>query len=322
MDRPLFPNLYCPFAAAVNRHVELVDRQTVLWASQFNLVPNDHAYRRLEATQLGWLAARTHPDAPLEELQLVADWCAWLFVRDDYCDEPGIGRQPERFTALHNDLLRLLQGAPCAVDAAPLARSLCDLRDRTRAKASAVWMDRFSQHVATFFAAGAWEATNRARGITPDVTNYINMRPHTSGMYAFVELSAMAERIDLPPAVRAHPTLERLTFLATIVACWMNDLVSFGKELQQGDVHNLVLTLRYKYHLTLQEAVERAAALHDAEVRAFIDLEQRLPVFGVALDARVQQYISLLRSMMRGNLDWSYTTGRYVLMQDVGLLAT
>ena len=317
MDQPVLPELYCPFAAAVNRHVEQVDRQTVLWVRQFNLLPNDHAYRRLEATRLGWLAGRTHPDAPLEELQIVADWCAWLFVRDDYCDESGIGWQPERFTALHDDLLSLLQGAPLAQDAAPLARSLCDLRDRTRAKASADWMRRFSEHVADFFAAGAWEATNRAQGITPDVTTYITMRPYTSGMYAFVELSAIAERIDLPPAVRTHPTVKHLTFLATIAACWMNDLVSFGKELQQDDVHNLVLTLRHKYHLTLQEAIERAAALHDVQVRAFIDLEQRLPVFGPVLDAHLRQYVDVLRSTIRGNMDWSYTTARYGLMQEV-----
>jgi 5-epi-alpha-selinene synthase len=317
MDHLLLPDLYCPFPAAVNRHVEIVDRQTVQWARQFNLAPNNAAYRRLEATRLGWLAARTHPDAPLEELQLVADWCAWLFVRDDYCDESGVGRQPERFTALHDDFLRLLKGAPLAADAAPLLRSLCDLRDRTRAKASVASMRRLIEHIADFFAAGAWEATNRAEGVTPDVTTYINMRPHTSGMYAFIELSAIVERIDLPLAVRTHPTVERLTFLATIVACWMNDLISFRKELRQGDVHNLVLTLRHKYHLSLDEAIERAAALHDAQVRAFIDLEQRLPVFEPALDARLRQYVAVLRSTIRGNLDWSKGTARYVPLQDV-----
>ncbi len=314
----MLPDLYCPFAAAVNRHVELVDRQTAQWARQFNLLPNDDAYRRLEATRLGWLASRTHPDAPLPELQIVADWCAWLFVRDDYCDESGIGRRPERFKALHDDFLRLLQGAPLGRDAAPLARSLCDLRDRTAAMASPTRMLRLTQHVENFFDAGAWEAQNRFKGITPDVTTYIKMRPHTSGMYAFIELSTIVERIDLPPAVRAHPTVERLTFLATIVACWMNDLISFGKELKQGDVHNLVLTLRHKYDLSLQEAVERAAALHDAQVRAFIDLEQRLPVFGPAQDARLRQYVGVLRSTMRGNLDWSYMTGRYVLLREAG----
>ena len=317
MDQPALPDLYCPFPASVNRHVEFVERDTVLWARRFNLLPNEVAYRRVEATQLGWLAARTHPRAPLEELQLVADWCVWLFVRDDFCDESGLGRKPERFRALHSDLLHLLQGAPLPRHATPLARSLCDLRDRTLAKTSPVWMRHFTDHVATFFDAGAWEATNRAQSITPDVATYINRRPHTSGMHAFIELSAIAEGIDLPHAVRTHPTVQGLASLATIVACWMNDLVSYRKEIQQGDVHNLILTLRHKYKLTLREAVERAAALHDAQVRAFIDLEQRLPVFGPTVDADLQQYVAMLRAIMRGNLDWSIATARYSLLREV-----
>ncbi len=322
MDQSMLPDLYCPFPTSVNRHVEFVERDAVLWARRFNLLPSEVAYRRLEASRLGWLAARTHPNAPLEELQLVADWCVWLFVRDDFCDESGIGRKPERFTSLHNDLLHLLQGAPLPRHATPLARSLCDLRDRTLAKTSPGWMRRFSDHVETFFDAGAWEATNRAQGITPEVATYIEKRPHTSGMYAFIELSALAEGINLPHVVRTHATVERLVSLATIVACWLNDLVSYGKEIQRGDVHNLILTLRHKYKLSLREAVERAAALHDAQVRAFIDLEQRLPVFGPVSDAHLQQFVTMLRSIMRGHLEWSRANARYALPKEVRACTT
>ena len=315
MEQPVLPALFCPFPPAVNLHANVVGRQSMTWARQFALLPDEESYQRLEATRLGWLAARTHPGAQLEELQLISDWCAWLFVRDDYCDESGLGRQPQQFKSLHDALLAILQGATPSEHDMSLAQSLGDLRERTRTKVSAAWMRRFIEHVAAFFAGGAWEASNRAHGITPDVTTYIKMRPFTSGMYAFIELNEVIERIDLPSAIRRHPAVERLTSLANIIACWMNDLISFGKELRQGDVHNLVLALQHHYHLTLQQAVDRAAALHDTEMRTFLKAQQELPSFGAVDDARLQRHVQALCSNIRGNLDWSYSTGRYLLQE-------
>jgi hypothetical protein len=53
-------------------------------------------------------------------------------------------------------------------------------------------------------------------------------------------------------------------------------------------------------------------ALHDAQVRAFIDLEFNVPVFGAVIDHDLQRYIGILRSWMRGNLDWAISSGRYL----------
>jgi 5-epi-alpha-selinene synthase len=74
---------------------------------------------------------------------------------------------------------------------------------------------------------------------------------------------------------------------------------------------NLVFILQNTYDLSLQTAVDRAAAIHDAEVRAFEIMEAQLPACGLMVDADVQRYIDGLRSWMRGNLDWSLTCGRY-----------
>jgi 5-epi-alpha-selinene synthase len=99
--------------------------------------------------------------------------------------------------------------------------------------------------------------------------------------------------------------------MANNVVCWSNDIISLDKEMKRGDVHNLVLALRCEHQLVLQEAIDHAGELHDAEVRAFIDLEPRLPSFGAAVDAELARYVVILRSWMRGNLDWSHASGRY-----------
>jgi 5-epi-alpha-selinene synthase len=138
------------------------------------------------------------------------------------------------------------------------------------------------------------------------------MRPFTGGLYTYITLLEVTDQIILPPSVLAHPVVRRLTEMAATIVCWINDLISLGKELRQGDIHNLVLILQHQYELSLQAAIYRAVALHDAQVRAFLDQEMELPAFGPEVDAALARYISSLHCWMRGSLDWSYTSGRYL----------
>lgn len=313
MEQFVVPELYCPFPPALNQHAETVDQQSIEWALRFNLLSEECTLKRVRATRIGWLIARAYTGTPLLELQLLCDWTTWLFLQDDQCDELGVGKDPVSLAAMHSRSLAVLRGAPLVAADRPLTHALADLRQRMRQLGDDAWMQRF---VATFensLSASVWEATNRANGVTPDVSTYIKMRAFTGGLYTLIELIEITEQLHLPPEVRKHPVIKRLTRMASNVVCWANDIMSLAKEIKQGDVHNLVLTLRHKHHLTLQEALDRATALHDAEVRAFIDLELRLPSFGTAVDEDVLRYVSILRGWMRGNLDWSYASQRYMM---------
>lgn len=311
MNSLTLPTLFCPFPSAVNRHADAVHQDTLAWAKHFNLITTTAAYQRFSAAQFGWLAARAYPDALREELQIVSDWNTWLFMLDDQCDEGGIGKQPDQLAQLFASFVVLLQGGDDSVSKIPLAQALVNLRQRLSQKATAAWMLRFIASTQDYFAACHWEATNRAHRIVPDVASYIAMRPLSGGLNTDVDLIDITERINLPPEVRTHPTIQALTLMANNVVCWSNDIFSLEKEMQRGDVHNLVLVLRHADHLTLQEAIDRAAAMHDAEVRAFIELAAMLPSFDPAINADLSRYVSILRSWMRGNLDWSHATGRY-----------
>ncbi len=309
------PTLYCPFLPATNRHAALVDQRTRTWAQQWQLIVSDADMRRLHAMELGWLAARTHPDATLPALQLVTDWCVWLFIHDDVCDEVGLGHHPGQLAVLHTDFLAILTGDCTRTQPEPLAAALSDLWQRTAAIASPSWIRRFTRNMEDFLQAGVWEATNRSLGQRPNLETYLQMRPFTSGMYTYINLIEVIDGITLPSAVHDHVAVQRLVRLATNAACWVNDILSVAKELKQGDVHNLVLALQHRHRLTLQEALDRAGAIHDMEVRAFIDAVSGMPVFGESADALLRQYVGVLRSYMRGNLDWSYRTGRYALAE-------
>jgi 5-epi-alpha-selinene synthase len=310
MNQINFPKLYCPFPAAVNRHAESVNQHTLTWVKRFKLVPNENEFDRLVASKFGWLAARAYPNAPLQELEIVSDWNTWLFIRDDQCDESGIGKDPVLLTRLHDQLLEILTGRKPDNRDPALAHALHDLCERILNKASPEWMCRFVHSVIEYFESSVWEAQNRALGLIPDMETYMLMRPYTGGLYTDIELIDITENIHLPLHVRKHETVQRLALLTNNVVCWSNDIISFAKETRHNDVHNLVVILR-KHHLTLQEAIDQATELTNEEVRAFELLQDQLPSFSPAIDADLQRFVSVLRSWMRGNLDWAYDSGRY-----------
>jgi 5-epi-alpha-selinene synthase len=156
-----------------------------------------------------------------------------------------------------------------------------------------------------------WEATNRRQGQIPDAASYCAMRLFTSAVYPCLLLIELTEGLRLPPEVCDHPDVQRLAEMTNNVISWSNDIVSLEKERRQGDVHNLALVLSHERRLTLQAAVDRVGALHDAEVYAFIALTRRLPSFSPTVDADLQRYVSGMRFWMRANLDWSLDTVRY-----------
>jgi 5-epi-alpha-selinene synthase len=311
MEPIVYPSLSCPFPSAINPHAEQAQQATVAWARRFCLLQRDAAFQRLNRLQYGMLMARAYPCAPREALQIVTDWSTWLFLLDDQCDEAGIGQDPEQLMYLHTRLISVLRGEPADRDEGPFVHSLYDLYARMQAYAPQGWLERFSQSVAQYFTANVWEANNRRRGTIPDAKTYCAMRLFTSAVYPCLMLIEVTEGLHLPPQAYNHPDVQDMAKMANNVISWSNDIVSLEKELRQGDVHNLALILSHEQKLSLQAAVNRVGALHDAEVRAFVAMSERLPAFSPAVDNDLQRYVMGMRFWMRANLDWSFATTRY-----------
>jgi 5-epi-alpha-selinene synthase len=137
------------------------------------------------------------------------------------------------------------------------------------------------------------------------------MRRKTSALYIFFDLIELADHVNLPVEVLEHEHIRNLKMLANDGVAWFNDIVSLEKEIKAGDIHNLVLVMQHEYQVDLQEAVNRASSLFNAMIEAYIELEADTPSFGEEVDVEVQRYLAGLRCWMRGNIDWSYETGRY-----------
>ncbi|BBL81029.1 hypothetical protein RxyAA322_28830 [Rubrobacter xylanophilus] len=306
------PRLRCPFPAAMNPHADGVHRETVEWAEGFGLLASGESRRMVRDTQIGRLAGRFHPCAGREELRLISDWCAWMFLRDDLADDPAYFRHPERLAALDAAFLDILSGRISGEEHGPFGRALRDLRERLLPKVPGpLWLRRFLRSVEEHFESTLWEATNRARGVTPDLATYVRMRPITGGMHVDTDFIEVTSGIYLPPEVHRERVVSSLTEASNNVVCWANDIISLAKERSRGDVHNLVLVLCESRRLPLGEAVAEAVRMYEAEVRRFVRLEKELPSFGPAVDDNLRRYVWVLKTRMRGNLEWTYESARY-----------
>ena len=314
MESIAYPPLVCPFPSAINPHATEAQQATIAWARRLRLMQRDTAYRRLNRLQYGMLMARAYPYAAPETLQIVTDWSTWLFLLDDQCDEAGLGHDPEQLARLHTQFLAVLQGISPDKDSGPLVYGLWDLHTRILAHAPEGWQARFCRSVREYFTANVWEATNRRQRHIPDADSYCAMRLFTSAVYPCLLLIELTEGLHLPSEVYDHPDVQHLSKMANNVISWSNDIVSLEKELRQGDVHNLALILSHEQNLSLQTAVDRVSALHDAEVYAFMALARRLPSFTPTVDVDLQRYVSGMRFWMRANWDWSLGTLRYQSM--------
>lgn len=329
----VIPQLYCPFPPEVNPHVEAVHEHTLAWARQFGLVKDERAIARLRDAKFGNLVARVYPRSPRDALAILTDWFTWVFVLDDECDEAGIGKRPQRLAALHAHCLEVLsrlgpenlptlsRPRPDRPDVA-LIHALSDLRGRMHSLMSRAWMDRFAVSLGEYFDAGIWEAENRELGVWPDSESYIRMRPYTGAMHIAIDFIDLTEGETLPLVVRKDPCYQRLMLITANVVLWSNDLFSLQKERAHHDMHNLALVLQHEEDICLQAAVDRVARLIEREVKHFIALEARLPCFGTAVDSLLRRFVRVLRSWMRGNIDWSCESGRYQTSAEEGIAAS
>ncbi len=300
-------DLYCPFPSAVNPHAELVHQQSLEWARRLKLLSAEKDYAHLGCSKIGYLVARAFHDAPREELQIAADWTTLFCLLDDRTEDGTLS--PVRLSAFLARLLDAFRSGHIQLGDDPMAHALVDLRRRMETQASEEWVVGFEKHLEEIFIGFSWEAINRSKQIKPALDAYRTMRETTVGLYPQFEFSTMSD-VKLPPEVREHAGVRRLQSAASNCVGWANDIFTYEKELQQGEVHNLVLAIMDEEALPLEEAVQRACEQHDDEVRAFIEAADQLPSFGDA-DEDVQRYVAMLRSWIRGHLDWSQETGRY-----------
>jgi 5-epi-alpha-selinene synthase len=307
------PKLYCPLQPpGINEHVEVAEAHSLQWAREFDLVPEGGTeYQALRAAKSAWYVGYSNPNASVEDLNLMADWTVWLFVKDDLSDATDRGKDPERLAALHRKLLPVLHGTEVPAQDEPLVRALHDIYQRLVQRTDTLWVQRFAYDVEQYLQGHIWEATNRRDGITPNLATYVKFRPYTMVIAPSFDLTFLVKGIAPNARFLRHIYIQQLTVMAMNQIAWTNDILGLGRELREDNPHNLVFVLQREHDIPLQDALNQAAKMCNAEMKAFVELEARLPTFSETEDVSMKSYVEGLQSWIRGHLDWYSQTNRY-----------
>ena len=315
------PKIGAPFTVEAGTHAKEVQRRHMQWADDHDVFRSERERLRFGAMDIGALANLLYPDASgLEDVQLVADWCAWLLLRDDRWDATDDPKEWERLAGRDRAYLRLmrrtsgrtLSGDAFATDEDNLYGALANLCMRLRKRALHEGVPdpvdrRLVAVMKSFFFASVQETAYQHRGDYPTVSEYVKMRSVTGGLDILTFVLAALDGIRLPKGLLADPAVRRLTNASHNVCCWHNDLVSLNKEITSGEVHNLILVLQNDPEYgcqSLREALEAAVAMIHGELGKFIELEQEVRATGGPWNQPAEWYARMLRSRVGGVIEW------------------
>jgi 5-epi-alpha-selinene synthase len=300
------PNDFCcPISPAIHADAERAGAESLSWLQGFRLLPRALS-DRFAALRIPEFVARAYPDAEYDDLRIVMDWTMWGFLADDHHDElaRSASTREDRYRE-HIEVLRIgLGGRELATHAA-----LSDLRARILARSSQRCLEHFTECAREWFESMHWEVRNRASSTQPTIREYLRMREVTVGMYTEYALFDVTHRLHTSREFWWDPDVRRLLAMSANLIGWANDVFSFRKERAERDPHNLVLLLAGEQALEDAVAERAVIAMHNQEMRAFLELEQHLRSQRDAPE--LHALIDCARAWIRGNLDWSSASSRY-----------
>ena len=309
MNLYAIPALYCPFVGAIHPMYKEIEAHTNEWILEFQLTPTYEIFSRYKDYRFPLFIARSFP------LGDYTDICAWcdlntlLFMVDDIFDEKDIIRDKAAYMDFERQFMEILEyNKKCFISKdGPVLAALSDVWRRMALRTNKAWQKKFIRCITLMFKGLAWQFRHMISGLKPDLDEYMQIRQYLGAAHLSTDSLEVTGRIYLNEHVYEHPIVRKLTETSRNIVCFSNDLFSLSKELNQVDKgeYNLVTVLKNKYHISMEEAIQRAAQIHDDLVREFILLSEMVYLFDDRTNALLKKYIEALGYQMRGNVDWS-----------------
>ncbi|MBW5486450.1 terpene synthase family protein, partial [Streptomyces bambusae] len=327
------PDLSLPFPLGISPHLDHARRELVDWCRRSGLLqpqPGDPGSalwdeRKLVGFDFALCAAGIDPDASPGALALSAQWMAWGTYADDYYPKVfGATRSPGAARAATRRLAAMMPVGPGpAARPAPatvLESSLKDLWARTAAGMGEGMRGEFRKTVLGMLDSWAWEIDNTTVHRVPDPVDYAEMRRWTFGSPTTMLLARLGHRDrGLPPELLRGGVIRSLENAASDVACIVNDLYSYRKEIEvEGEMHNHVLVTETFFGIDHHRAARIVADLMVRRTEEFEHIrDHQLPVLyedlglGRTTRGAVDAYVRELEDWMAGILHWHRETRRY-----------
>jgi Terpene synthase family, metal binding domain. len=281
------------------------------WARDLSLVVDAFEEGRLLAMRLGKLAELAVPEASDADLELTAQWAAFICLVDDRFDRSRVDIRPEEVASLFTRLLNVITGGP-AGSVSGIEQALDDLWRRTAPRMSTQWRERFVADYRDFALAMQEEAAGRTDRVPMGLSDYVLRRRRTITALPLADILECTAGAPWPGLPMGEDLKRALRRAVADVAGWSNDLVSAEDDLRE-DRDNLVTVLSRERGCSLSSAREQATAMRDDRVRDFHALAASLTAMTLPGTEReeVRRYVAALGSFVAATLHWLGVTHRF-----------
>ncbi len=281
------------------------------WARDLGLVVDAFEERRLLAMRLGRLAELTAPEASDGDLELTAQWAAFICLVDDRFDRSRVDVRPEEVSSLFTRLLDVITGG-LAGSGSGIEQALDDLWRRTAPRMSAQWQERFVADYRDFALAMREEAADRTEQVRMGLSDYVLRRRRTITALPMADILECTAGAPWPGLPMGEDLMRALRRAAADVAGWSNDLVSTEDDLRE-ERDNLVVVLSRERGCSLSSARGQVTVMRDDRVRDFHALAASLTAMAVPGTERegVRRYVAALTAFVAATLHWLGATHRF-----------
>lgn len=311
MDAIILPRrLNCPFPSRINVHVAQAEQHTLAWIRKFGLLKSDEQLDMTRRQGYAYMVGRMFPDAGMEAFCAYNDLNTLLFLVDDYLDQQERTVTGGNSTAAVTKFIASVNSILCdpanwVQGTEPVLDALAELWQRLQQLGKRDWLNKYRDSIASIFEAAMWQHRNIEAGVWPSVQEFMNRRQYIGAANLATDCVEMIYDLELPSEIWNAWWLVGMTELCRNTICWANDLFSHSKELASGEYHNLVSLISYHSNISREAAIEEVIRIHDAQMATFIAIRDTRPAVSPEYEPHVVTYISVLESIMRGNIDWS-----------------
>lgn len=298
--------LFCPFEPVNSKFCADMDAKIIEWTGQYRSLP-ESLKESFQKSGFGELTCQFFPNASKSMLEAAARHILLFFAFDDL---HGFGTNAHEIQGHCNEAILTLEGHLIKPDNDVLHQFEV-LREELLAMSSPEWVSRYIQDVTKFFNSVVVSSYFNATGHYPTVDYYMILREDLVGLFQLMGWVELSAGIIFPQHIYTHPHNFNLRKLATRIMAWANDYYSAAKEYQDKEYMNLVLVIKDEYKISLEDAYNMTAQIHNDEMRLFIQACETPPDFGERYNVHYQLYMENLKQMILGNKLWSEKTHRY-----------